>query len=196
MMLAKSYLGALDFFVSGRSLGRGDQILMNEDKNPNTRGAMRVAGATSPRPFAELLDAIRAGRYAFVLALGGDIEVDAQAAQAALSKLKGLITIASHEGPLSRAAHITLPACSWAEADGTYVNVKGMVQRSERALHPRGDARPGWELVARLGRSLGYAVGWKNVADLRRSMDRELVEEASGSQRESVAAAGSQVSAS
>jgi NADH-quinone oxidoreductase subunit G len=196
VMLAKTYLGTFDFYISGRPLGRGDAILMNEDKNPNTRGAMRVAAAPAPRPFAELVDAIHAGRYAYVIALGAELEVDAQAAQGALSRLKGLVTIAAHEGPLARAAHITLPACTWAEADGSYINAKGMVQRSERALHPRGDARPGWELVARLGRALGYAIGWKSFADLRRSTDREIVEQASGSQRESAPSAGSQVSAS
>src|SRR5689334_8078575 len=41
--LAKTYLGAGDFYVSGRPLGRGDDILMSEDKNPNTRGVMQIA---------------------------------------------------------------------------------------------------------------------------------------------------------
>ena len=59
--LAKTYLGAGDFFVSGRPLGRGDDILMSEDKNPNTRGVMQIASTTPPRPIAELLDAIDAG---------------------------------------------------------------------------------------------------------------------------------------
>ncbi len=59
--LAKTYLGAGDFYVSGRPLGRGDDILMSDDKNPNTRGVMQIASTTPPRPIAELLDAIDAG---------------------------------------------------------------------------------------------------------------------------------------
>jgi NADH-quinone oxidoreductase subunit G len=54
--------------------------------------------------------------------------------------------------------------------DGTYVNRKGMAQRSERALRALGDARPAWELVARLGRALGYALPWKKLADVHRAM--------------------------
>jgi NADH-quinone oxidoreductase subunit G len=168
--LAKTYLGAGDFYVSGRRLGLGDDILMSEDKNPNTRGVMQIAESKPPRPFAELLSAIEEGRYAYVIALGSALEVDAAPAQSALSKLKGVVTIAAHDGPLAKAAHITLPACSWAEMDGTYVNRQGIAQRSERALRARGDARPGWELVSRLGRALGYALDWKKLADVHRAM--------------------------
>src|SRR5262245_50667733 len=173
LTLAKTYLGVSDFFVSGRPLGRGDAILMSEDKNPNTRGVMQIASTTAPKPFAELLDAIDGGEYAYVIALGAELEVDAAVARAALGKLKGVVTIAAHDGPLVRGAHIALPAASWAEADGTYVNRQGLAQRSERALRARGDARPGWELVARLGRALGYAMTWKTLADVHRAMAPE-----------------------
>ena len=171
--LAKTYLGAGDFFVSGRPLGRGDDILMSEDKNPNTRGVMQIASTTPPRPIAELLEAIEAGEYQYVIALGSELEVDPGQAHQVLSKLRGVVTIAAHDGPLTRAAHIALPACSWAEAEGTYVNRQGTAQQSERALRPRGDSRPGWELVARLARALGYAMDWKKLADVHRAMAPE-----------------------
>jgi NADH-quinone oxidoreductase subunit G len=168
--LGKTYIGATDFFVSGRPLGRGDDILMSQDKNPNTRGALKIAEGLSPQPFAELLTRIAAGKYAYVIALGADLEVDAAEAKRALSRLKGVVTIGAHDGPLVRAAHVALPACSWAEVEGTYVNQKGLAQRSERALRPRGDARPAWELCGALGKALGYATGWRTLADVRREM--------------------------
>lgn len=167
---ASTYLGVTDFFLSGRALGRGDDILMSEDKNPNTRGVMQLSLSSPPRPVAQLLEAITARKYTYVLALGAELEVDEAEAQAILGKLKALVTVATHDGPLARAAHIVLPACSWAENDGTYVNRDGVAQRSERALRPLGDSRPGWELVARLGRALGYAVEWEKLADVRREM--------------------------
>jgi NADH-quinone oxidoreductase subunit G len=171
--LAKTFIGAGDFYVSGRPLGRGDDILMSEDKNPNTRGVMQIASTTPPRPIHELLDAIEADEYQYVIALGSELEVDGAQAQKALSKLKGVVTIAAHDGPLAKAAHIALPACSWAEADGTYVNKNGLAQRSERALRARGDSRPGWELVSRLARALGYALDYKKLSDVHRAMAPE-----------------------
>jgi NADH-quinone oxidoreductase subunit G len=185
--LAKMYLGAGDFFLAKRAPGRGDSILMSQDKNPNTRGATEVAGAT-PKPFSKLIEAIDAGSYAYVIALGSDIDVDAAQAQAAFKKLKGVVTIASHTGPLSLAAHIALPACSWAEADGSYSNdpdallvkrpdgkpgIQLVTQRSERALTPQGDALPAWKLIAALARALGYAMDWKKLADVHRAMAPE-----------------------
>ncbi len=84
------------------------------------------------------------------------------------------MTIAAHDGPLAKAAHIALPACTWAEAEGNYVNRQGITQRSERALRPRGDARPGWALVVELARALGYAMDWKKLGDVHRAMPAEL----------------------
>jgi NADH-quinone oxidoreductase subunit G len=84
-----------------------------------------------------------------------------------------LVTIASHDGPLVRRAHVALPACTWAEAEGTYVNSRGMAQKSERAIEPKGASRPGWELVSKLGEALGYATRWRKLKDVRRAMEPE-----------------------
>src|SRR5262245_57691871 len=73
--LAKVYIGVSDFYVTGRELGPGDDILMSEDKNPNTRGVMQIVEGSNPRPVAELMEAIQAGKYAYVIALGSELEV-------------------------------------------------------------------------------------------------------------------------
>lgn len=182
LTLARTYVGAADVFVSGKPLGRGDAILMNEDKNPNTRGVMSLATAAAPegkaaavRPMADLLKAIAAGKYSYAIGLGADIEVDAKDAKSALSRLKGFVLIAAHDGPLARAAHVVLPAAAWTEAEGTYVNHKGLAQTSEKALRPLGDARPGWALVAELGKALGFATSWKRLGDLREGIPASLL---------------------
>ena len=183
LTLARTYVGAVDFFVSGKPLGRGDAILMSEDKNPNTRGVMGLAGSTTgsekpiatPRPIADLLKGIQAGKYSYAIGLGADVEVDPKEVKAALSRLRGFVVIASHDGPLPQAAHVVLPACAWAETEGTYVNQKGLPQVSEKALKPLGDARPAWSLVADLGKALGFATSWKKLADLRASIPADVL---------------------
>lgn len=63
-------------------------------------------------------------------------------------------------------ADVFLPAVSWAEKDGTFTNTDRRVQRVRRALAPRGQARPDWQIIcdlaqrieARLGRST--PAGW------------------------------------
>jgi NADH-quinone oxidoreductase subunit G len=151
--------------------GKRDDILMHEDKNPNTAGVKKLA--PTARPFEELLERILGGSSTHVVALGADLPGAAELLEAPLAKLAGLVTIASHDGPLVRRAHAVLPACTWAEAEGTFTNSRGMAQKSERAVDPRGDARPAWELVGILGEALGYATRWKKLKDVRKAMEPE-----------------------
>lgn len=174
--LGKTFVGAKAFYLSGKPLGKGDNILVSEDKNPNTRGVMSIAQDVAPKPFSELLQAIEQGKIRYVIALGGDVEVSGTEVRNTLGRLKGLVTIAAHSGPLSKVAHVVLPASSWAECDGSFTNTKHpntkkeLVQKSERALRPRGDGKPGWSIVGELGRALGYAMNWKTLSEVQRNM--------------------------
>jgi NADH-quinone oxidoreductase subunit G len=81
-----------------------------------------------------------------------------------------VVLLAAHEGPLARAATHVLPACTWAEAEGTFVNAKGMAQAFRRALAPAGDARPGWELAARLGRAMQLDLAYERLSEVRAAL--------------------------
>ncbi len=170
--LAKTFMGVGSLYVTGKPLGKGDDILMSEDKNPNTGGVMKLCEGTAPKPLGDLVAEV--DRFDFVLALGADVELEA-AEIAGAFKGKKVVTVASHRGPLTSAAKVALPACAWAEVDGTWVNKQGKVQVSERALMARGSAQPGWMLLAKLGRALGYAVPWKKLSEVRRAMAGEPV---------------------
>jgi NADH-quinone oxidoreductase subunit G len=168
LTLAKG-IGASQVFVSGKRAGKADAILMHEDKNPNTTGVKELAG--SARPFEHLLETLLLRQCTHVIALGADLPGDPNLLEAPLARLDALITIASHEGPLTRRATVALPACSWAEAEGTYVNGKGMAQRSERAITPKGASRPAFELVFKVAAALGQAMPFASLADLREALD-------------------------
>lgn len=98
---------------------------------------------------------------------------DAAEAKKLLGKLKVLITFGVWDGPLTSAATVLLPACSWAETDGTFVNAKRVAQRSMRALQPAGDARPAWKILARIGTRLGFAMNWPRLSDVHKAMAPE-----------------------
>lgn len=166
-VLAKTFLGATELFVSGKPLGKGDGILMSDDKNPNTRGVMQVAAPLPPRPVGELVKAIEDGRYDYAICLGSSLEIDETTARNAFSRLKGSVAISAHKGPLSGLCQVALPAAVWAETDGTTVNRQGLAQRSEAALTPQGDARPAWRWVVDVAQALGYALDFKNLAAVR-----------------------------
>jgi formate dehydrogenase alpha subunit len=48
-------------------------------------------------------------------------------------------------------ADVFLPAASWAEKEGTFTNTDRRVQRVRKALEPRGESRPDWEIICNLG---------------------------------------------
>jgi NADH dehydrogenase/NADH:ubiquinone oxidoreductase subunit G len=123
--------------------------------------------APDARSFEQLIADIVATRVTHVIALGGATPRESADDLGTLKSLRGLVTVATNEGPLSQTAHVVLPAASWAETSGTYVNAKGMKQRSEKAIDLLGAARPGWEQVAELATALGYETTWTKLKDIR-----------------------------
>ena len=61
-------------------------------------------------------------------------------------------------------ADVFLPACSWAEKDGTFTNTDRRVQRVRQAVQPRGQARPDWQIICDLGRRVEAGLGRPNTA--------------------------------
>jgi NADH-quinone oxidoreductase subunit G len=158
--LARVLIETPNVFESGRPDGYEDTILIHRDKNPNTKGVAQLAPGA--KPLQVLLDEVSAGRITHVLALGSAVPVDADALRAA-----NLVAIAAHRGPLTEIATVLLPATSWAEQSGTYVNAKGMRQVSEKALEPLGASKPGWRHVSDVASALGYEAQWTKLRQIR-----------------------------
>ena len=55
---------------------------------------------------------------------------------------------------LRRVAHVLLPAGTFAETSGTYVNLEGLWQSQTGAAVPLGEARPAWKILRVLGTML------------------------------------------
>jgi NADH-quinone oxidoreductase subunit G len=158
--LAVVLYGSEALYMAGHPDGYEDRILIHRDKNSNTLGVKQLVPTV--RPIQALADDIAAGRVTHVLALGGPATIDASALRGA-----AVVTIATHEGPLVEAATVILPATSWAEHSGTYVNAKGMRQIADKALEPMGASRPAWQQIADLAQSLGYAPSWSRLKQIR-----------------------------
>ena len=56
-------------------------------------------------------------------------------------------------------ADVVLPACSFAEKDGTFTNSERRVQRVRRAITPVGNSRPDWEIVCDLACRMAARAG-------------------------------------
>ncbi len=171
LKLARDFIGTGHLFVTGNPPGEGDDVLRHRDKNPNTAGVNALCTTSPPMSFPVLVKSLEEGRITHVIALGSAVPDPDRAA--GLSRAQSLIAISTHEGPLTKHAAVVLPASSWAEADGTFVNAKGMAQQSERAIRPLGNSLPAFRLVAELASAMGHALNFKKVSEVRRAMGPE-----------------------
>jgi len=63
-------------------------------------------------------------------------------------------------------ADVVLPAVSWAEKEGTFVNTERRVQKVNQALTPRGKAKADWQIIAEIGKRLGFDWNYQCAEDI------------------------------
>ncbi len=112
------------------------------------------------------IDDLKAAKLVF--ALGAD-EVDWNQFGSSFK-----VYIGHHGDKGAAAADVVLPAASYAEKPGTYVNLEGRVQRGERAVFPPGDAREDWAILRALSDVLGATLPFDSFDALRAEMVREV----------------------
>ncbi|WP_108790508.1 NADH-quinone oxidoreductase subunit NuoG [Erythrobacter sp. Alg231-14] len=84
------------------------------------------------------------------------------------------VYIGHHGDKGAHAADVILPAASYAEKDGTYVNTEGRVQFAEKSVFAPGDAREDWTILRALADALGVDVGFDSFAELQSAMIVEV----------------------
>ncbi len=153
-------VGHVDFRVPPREPGSEDDLLRCADKTPNTRGAELIgcgrAGAPDGR---HVLDAARSGRLRLLWVFHHDLLDSgwpAAEVEEALTRVEGVVFQGPNANGTSARAHVVLPSAAYVEREGTWTNVDGRVQRFWRAVLPRGEARPDWEILGAVARALGH----------------------------------------
>lgn len=61
-------------------------------------------------------------------------------------------------------ADVVLPACAFAERDGTFTNTERRVQRVRKAVLPPGQAREDWRILCDVAGRMGYPMTYADVA--------------------------------
>ena len=155
--------------------GQADNLLVNEDRNPNTTGA-RLTGMTTKRvgsKFAAITRGIASGKIKTLIVYGEDVTqygIDVKL----LGKLKMLIVSDILPSATTKYANYLLPGCAHAEKRGTFTNVKGRVQKFSKALDPPGDAMPEWEVLHELVHNVTGLDGFNTIEGLFNQMAAEV----------------------
>jgi NADH-quinone oxidoreductase subunit G len=131
-------------------LGKGDGLLVSEDRTPNFRGAL-VTGLTDRAPVADLkaLAAdIDAGKVKSLLIVREDAVMLGLPAST-LAKVRS-VALATHHSVTTAAAEVVLPALTVFERSGTFINCQFRLQAFAQAVPGPAGTLPDSLLLARL----------------------------------------------
>src|SRR5712692_4659836 len=132
----------------------------NRTKFANAWGQMtdRPAGLT----VTSMVEAAGRGELKAMYVVGENPfldEANLSHAQHAMRKLEFLVVQDIFLQETAQAAHVVLPATSFAEKEGTFTNSERRVQRVRAALAPIGNSRPDWAITADIARRVCRRLG-------------------------------------
>jgi formate dehydrogenase alpha subunit len=87
--------------------------------------------------------------------------------RAALERLELLVVQDPFLTETGRQAHFVLPACTYAEKDGTYTNLEGRVLRVRQATDPIGESLPDWHIMTALADGMGCQWEYQSANDIQ-----------------------------
>ena len=156
-------------------VGEGDRLLVNADKNPNSNGARLtgIAPAALGSNLPKIADGIRGGPIKTLIVFGEDVTQHGLGPEM-LAKLELLVVSDILPNATTGLAHFLLPGCAHAEKRGTFVNVKGRLQKFMKAVEAPGDARPEWEFLHELVFNTTGQNGFATIEGLFNQMAGEI----------------------
>jgi NADH-quinone oxidoreductase subunit G len=130
--------------------GEDDGLLIRADKGSNSTGAAWILGDAAT--VRTVVDRMARGEIDTLLVAGDTLDPAESPAldPSTRRKLSHVVFVGPFASEAGAGADVVIPSTSWAEEDGTMVNFEGRVQRVQRCHPPRGEARPGWRVVADL----------------------------------------------
>jgi NADH-quinone oxidoreductase subunit G len=150
---------------------KGDGFLISEDGNPNTLGAKLIGLATGR--LQEIASGVSGGTIKSLLVLGEDAS-ECGIPEDDLKKLDSLVVTTILPDRTTANATVLLPSASWAEKRGSMINVKGRLQRLNRAISSPGKARDDWEILRDLIQAVSGSNGTYTIDELFKQMAAEI----------------------
>jgi NADH-quinone oxidoreductase subunit G len=155
--------------------GRGDDILLSVDRNPNTNGARLILRSGS-EPGAKLMaiaKAVKSGQIkALVVLKENTMHLGIPVEQ--LAQLPVFIAMNILTNDATEKATVVLPACGFAEKSGSMVNGKGRLQRLNRAVRPPGNARDDWQILRDLLQAISGGDSLSSIDDVFRRISETV----------------------
>jgi NADH-quinone oxidoreductase chain G len=83
----------------------------------------------------------------------------------------------------AKLAHVVLPASSWAEKEGTFINAEGITQKLQRVVEAPGQSLPDWQILRNLSLSMGTDIATRNIESIAEEIKLLVREEQTASDK-------------
>ena len=170
--------GACDMGVEPEYLpgyrGMGDE---------ETRGWFEEAWGVKLPPYKQMIwctrmwDEILEGRLRGLYIIGENIaitEANVSKVELALRKLDFLVVQEVFMTRTAEFADVVLPACTFAEKDGTFTSTERRVQRVRKAIEPLGESKPDWLILCELAERMGYSMSYDSPEEIMEEIRRSV----------------------
>jgi formate dehydrogenase alpha subunit len=146
------------------------QPVAGEDVRKKFEAAWKAA--LSPKPgltLMEIMAAAGSGKIKALYVMGENpllSDPDLQHVAKELQKLDLMIVQDIFLTETAQMADVVLPACAFAEKEGTFTNTERRVQRVRKALEPPGEARADWEIICGISSRMGYPMTYASAQEI------------------------------
>ncbi|MFH1593831.1 MAG: formate dehydrogenase subunit alpha [Candidatus Omnitrophota bacterium] len=106
----------------------------------------------------EIFDAVHSKKIKALYIVGENpvlSEADANHVEEAIKRAEFIVVQDIFLSETAKLADVVLPACTFAEKDGTFTNTERRVQRVRKAIEPIGESKTDWEITCRIARKMG-----------------------------------------
>ncbi|MFD1017922.1 formate dehydrogenase subunit alpha [Thalassobacillus hwangdonensis] len=117
----------------------------------------------------EMIEAIHEGNLTSMFVIGEDtgiVDANINYVTAAFEKLDFFVVQDLFLTSTAEYADVVLPAAPSLEKDGTFTNTERRIQRLYKALEPKGDSKPDWEILMAIAKELGYDWGYTHPGEI------------------------------
>lgn len=137
----------------------GYQTVQDEEVRNKFEQAWGVRLPSSPGlTVTEMTEAAARGTLKAIYVMGENpmmSDPDINHVREALGSLDFLVVQDIFLSETAKLAHVVLPACSFAEKEGTFTATDRRVQMVRKAIEPVGDSRPDWLIISQAARRMG-----------------------------------------
>ena len=146
------------------------QPVANDDVRKKFEAAWKAALSAKPGlTLMEIMAAAGSGKVKALYVMGENpllSDPDLQHVKKELQKLELMIVQDIFLTETAQMADVVLPACAFAEKEGTFTNTERRVQRVRKALEPPGEAKADWEIICGISGKMGYPMAYASAREI------------------------------